>query len=52
MGEDIGVTRQTVNEYIKELEREGYVDVKRRGQGRSNYYTIHIPQDDVIDLKS
>lgn len=52
MGEDIGVTRQTVNEYIKELERKGYVDVKRRGQGRSNYYTIHIPKDDVTDLKS
>ncbi len=44
LGNDIGVTRQTVNEYIKELRTKGFIQVKRRGQGRSNIYELLVPR--------
>jgi biotin operon repressor len=44
LGNDIGVTRQTANEYIKELRTKGFVKVTRRGQGRSNIYELLVPR--------
>lgn len=44
LGSDIGVTRQTVNEYIKELRTKGFIRVTRRGQGRSNIYELLVPR--------
>ena len=44
LGEDLGVTRQTVNEYIKELRTKGLIRVRRRGQGRSNLYELLVPR--------
>ena len=42
LGVDMGVSRQTANQYIKEMEQKGYVNIKRRGQGRSNLYEINL----------
>ena len=39
---DMGTSRQSVNAYIRQLREADLVDVKRRGQGRSNLYTIHL----------
>ena len=39
---DMGTSRQSVNTYIRQLREAELVDVKRRGQGRSNLYTIYI----------
>lgn len=39
---DLGTTRQSVNAYIGELRKVELVTVKRRGQGRSNIYTVHV----------
>ena len=40
LAEDIGVSRQSVNGFIRELERAGFVGVKRRGLGKTNLYTV------------
>ena len=44
LGVDLGVARQTVNEYIRELRSKGFIRVKRRGQGRSNVYELLVPR--------
>ena len=40
LAEDIGVTRQSVNTFIKGLERKGFLTIKRRGLGKTNIYTL------------
>ena len=42
LGTDMGISRQTANQYIKELEAKGFINIKRRGQGRSNLYEINL----------
>jgi Helix-turn-helix domain len=38
----IGVSRQSVGTFIRELECEGLVQVKRVGLGKTNHYTIRF----------
>ena len=40
LAEDIGVSRQSVNGFVGELERAGFISVKRRGLGKTNLYTV------------
>ncbi|MDF2231673.1 helix-turn-helix domain-containing protein [Albimonas sp. CAU 1670] len=42
LADDIGVSRQTVNEYVGELSRKGYISISKRGQGRPNRYELHV----------
>lgn len=37
---DMGMSKSRVNEFIKELETAGFVEIIRRGQGRTNVYKI------------
>jgi len=39
---DMGMTRPRVTQLIAELERAGLVSIQRRGQGKTNLYTIHF----------
>lgn len=39
---DIGVSRQSVNTQLKELERKGFIRIRRQGQGRPNLYEINL----------
>ena len=38
----MGMSVSRVNEYIKELEAAGLVEITRRGQGKTNLYRVHF----------
>ena len=38
----MGMSVSRVNEYIKELEAAGLIEIKRRGQGRTNLYKVNF----------
>lgn len=42
LSEDMGVSERYAHGCIKELEKATLISVKRRGQGRSNLYTLHL----------
>src|ERR1044071_115625 len=39
---DMGLTRVRVTQLISELDRSSLVTIQRRGQGKTNLYTIHF----------
>lgn len=39
---DMGMSRSRVTEFVTELEKSGLVAIQRRGQGKTNIYTIHF----------
>jgi biotin operon repressor len=54
LAEDIGVTRQSVNTFVKGLEKKGFLTIKRRGLGKTNIYTLryHVQQKRMGVYKS
>jgi len=40
LAEDIGMSRASVTNFVGELEEAGLVGITRRGQGRTNLYSI------------
>lgn len=40
MAMEIGSKRSTVNKAVKELEDKGWIEIERRGQGKTNVYTL------------
>ncbi len=42
LAEDMGLSRVRVTQLIAELEKSGLVTIQRRGQGKTNLYTIHF----------
>jgi biotin operon repressor len=39
---DMGVTRQSANAYIQELQRQQFIAIRRRGQGKTNLYELNL----------
>lgn len=39
---DMGMSRSRVTEYVGELQRAELITIERRGQGKTNIYTIHF----------
>jgi hypothetical protein len=42
LAEDMGMSRTRVTEFIGELEKAQFITIQRRGQGKTNIYTIHF----------
>lgn len=40
LAKDMGATDRSVRTYLKELKDQGFVEIKQRGQGRPNVYTL------------
>ena len=38
LAKDIGAGARSVNRFIKGLEKKGFLEIKRRGLGKTNYY--------------
>lgn len=41
LADEMGVSRQSVNGYLQELERAKFIAITRRGQGKTNFYEIN-----------
>ena len=52
LAEDMGMTRPRVTQLIAELEAAGLVSIQRRGQGKTNLYTIHFQVKAPVDKTS
>ena len=52
LAEDMGLTRVRVTQLISELEDAGLVSIQRRGQGKTNIYTIHFQVKQPVDKTS
>ncbi|MEB3189046.1 MAG: helix-turn-helix domain-containing protein [Snowella sp.] len=42
LAKDCGISLRSVTSAIKELEVNGFVTITRRGQGKTNLYTLHF----------
>lgn len=42
VSEALGMSRPSVTKYVCELQKAGMISIQRRGQGRTNLYTIHF----------
>jgi DNA-binding GntR family transcriptional regulator len=53
MADDLGSTKSTVNRAIIELQETGWLEVERRGQGKTNIYTLKyvVNSARVVDKK-
>lgn len=42
LAEDMGMGRTSVTAFIGELEERGFIAIQRRGQGKTNLYTVNF----------
>ncbi len=42
LGEDLGLSERSVRTHLKALEADGLLDIKRRGQGKTNIYELNL----------
>src|SRR5579863_7623632 len=52
LAQHMGMSVSRVNEYIKELEAAGLIEITRRGQGRTNLYRVHFAVKNKVVRKS
>jgi|ERR1035441_4170457 biotin operon repressor len=49
LAQDMGLTRARVTQLIAELDRAGLISIQRRGQGKTNLYTVHFQVKQAVD---
>ena len=51
MAEDIGSSQPTIARSLMELQKEGWLEIERRGQGKTNVYTLKykVEQAKIVD---
>ena len=42
LAKDMGASERSIRTYLKDLEQQSFIEVRRRGQGRSNLYTLNL----------
>ena len=42
LAEDIGAGRTKVNQWLQELDKKGFINIVRRGQGKTNIYEVNL----------
>ncbi len=42
LADDMGMSRTSVTAFIGELEKRGFIAIQRRGQGKTNLYTVNF----------
>ena len=45
----MGMSRSRVTEFVGELEGSGLISIQRRGQGKTNLYTVHFQVKSLVD---
>lgn len=43
------MSRSRVTEFVGELEKSGLISIQRRGQGKTNLYTVHFQVQPAVD---
>ncbi len=41
VAQNLGISRASVNKFVSGLARKGWLTIERRGQGKTNIYTLH-----------
>lgn len=49
LADDMGMSRSRVTEFVGELEKAGLISIQRRGQGKTNLYTVHFQVQPAVD---
>ena len=51
LAEDIGLSQPTIARAVKELEQHGWLEIQRRGQGKTNIYVLKYRIDPANSKK-
>ncbi len=52
LAKDMGAGKRSVVRFMAELEKYGFVTIKRRGQGKTNIYVVHFRTRKPVDKKA
>ena len=52
LAKDMGASERSIRTYLGDLGRQNFIEVRRRGQGRSNLYTLNLTVDKPVPRRS